>query len=203
MNASDGQFEEHPESYRPRVFVAVTKVVGEDGDGLPEYSPEVYELLTDGQAISWDCLPQKECCGFDFWTVYADSIHDITMTRAPRVLPTEVNVQGKTFPLFIFPKDLMDCITRITDTTPVPQADGDSGDETCPATTMGAGYCTCNNPLLNAPSIAEEVWKTLQEAHDSAERESACPNPDVCGCKGRLGKPTSATPARPLPEGSY
>ena len=83
VNASEGQFEEHPESYHPRVFVAVTNVVGEDGDGLPEYgSPEVYELLTNGQAISWDCLPQKECCGFDFWTVYADSIHDITMTRA-------------------------------------------------------------------------------------------------------------------------
>ena len=153
VNASEGQFEEHPESYRPRVFVAVTKVVGEDGDGLPEYSPEVYELLTDGQAISWNCLPQ-ECCGFDFWTVYADSIHDLAMTRAPRVLPTEVKVQGKTFPLFIFPKDLMDCITRITDTTPVPQAapqaDGDRGDETCPATT-GAGYCTCKieQPLLD------------------------------------------------------
>ena len=50
VNASEGQFEEHPESYHPRVFVAVTKVVGEVGDGLPEYSPEVYELLTDGQA---------------------------------------------------------------------------------------------------------------------------------------------------------
>ena len=147
VNASEGQFEEHPESYRPRVFVAIPP----DND---ETVLEVYELLTDGQAISWDCLPQKECCGFDFWTVYADSIHDITMTRAPKVLPTEVKVQGKTFPLFIFPKDLMDCITRITDTIPVPQAvpqaDGDSGDETCPATT-GAGYCTCKieQPLLD------------------------------------------------------
>ena len=66
----------------------------------------------------------------------------------------EVKVLGKTFPLLIFPKDLMDCITSITDTTPVPQAvpqaDGDSGDETWPATT-GAGYCTCKieQPLLD------------------------------------------------------
>ena len=145
VNASEGLFEEHPESYRPRVFVA------ENPDCKDaELVHEVYELLTDGQAIPWGCLPQKECCGFDFWTVYADSIHDITMTRAPKVLPTEVKVQGKTFPLFIFPKDLMDCITRITDTTPVPQADGDNGDETCPATT-GAGYCTCKieQPLLD------------------------------------------------------
>ena len=84
VNASEGQFEEHPESYRPRVFVAIKPYNDEP-------VLEVYELLTNGQAISWDCLPQ-ECCGFDFWTVYADSIHDITMTRAPKVLPTEVKV---------------------------------------------------------------------------------------------------------------
>ena len=149
VNASEGQFEEHPESYRPRVFVA------ENPDCKDaELVHEVYELLTDGQAIPWGCLPQKECCGFDFWTIYADGIHDITMNRAPRVLPMEVKVLGKTFPLLIFPKDLMDCITSITDTTPVPQAvpqaDGDSGDETWPATT-GAGYCTCKieQPLLD------------------------------------------------------
>ena len=137
VNASEGQFEEHPEAYRPRVFVAVTEVVGEDGDGLPEYgSPEVYELLTDGQAISWDCLPQ-ECCGFDFWTIYSDSIHDITMTRAPRVLPTEI----VDLPYFVGAKEWKE---RHGDV--VPQFDS----ETCPATT-GAGYCTCKieHPLLD------------------------------------------------------
>ena len=139
VNASEGQFEEHPESYHPRVFVAVTKVMTTykiGGDGLPEYSPEVYELLTDGQAISWDCLPQ-ECCGFDFWTVYADSIHDITMTRAPRVLPTEI----VDLPYFVGAKEWKE---RHGDV--VPQFDG----KTRPATT-GAGYCTCKieQPLLD------------------------------------------------------
>ena len=129
VNASEGQFEEHPESYRPRVFVAIPP----DND---ETVLEVYELLTDGQAISWDCLPQ-ECCGFDFWTVYADSIHDLAMTRAPRVLPTEI----VDLPYFVGAKEWKG---RHGDV--VPQFDS----ETCPATT-GAGYCTCKieQPLLD------------------------------------------------------
>lgn len=44
---------------------------------------------------------------------------------------------------------------------------------------------------------------SLQEAHDSAERESACPNPDVCGCKGRLGNQPPQPLLDHLPEGSH
>ena len=162
---SEGLFEEHPESYCPRVFVA---------DAEPVH--KVYELLMDGQAIPWDCLPQKESCGFDFWTIYVDSTYyDVVMNRAPRCSSQPVSQpssQSETtswvdgwretdLPRFMFPADLADCITRITDVTApqtvpypvlqpvpqavsqsVPQADGDSGDETS-ATTLGAGYCTC------------------------------------------------------------
>ena len=85
-------------------------------------------LRAGGQAIPWPCLPQKEFCGFDFWTIYAESLQDVNMNRAPRVVSTEVEVQGKTFPLFTFNKDLAESIIRVIDTTPVPQADGDSGD---------------------------------------------------------------------------
>ena len=129
VNASEGQFEEHPESYRPRGFVAIKPYNDEP-------VLEVYELLTNGQAISWDCLPQ-EYCGFDFWTIYSDSIHDITMTRAPRVLPTEI----VDLPYFVGAKEWKE---RHGDV--VPQFDS----ETCPATT-GAGYCTCKieQPLLD------------------------------------------------------
>ena len=174
VNASEGQFEEHPESYCPRVFVAVNPEEG------AEPVHKVYELLMDGQVIPWDCLPQKESCGFDFWTIYVDSTYyDVVMNRAPRCSSQPVSQpssQSETaswvdgwretdFPRFIFPADLADCITRITDVTApqtvpypvlqpvlqpvpqavsqaVPQADGDSGDETS-ATALGAGYCTC------------------------------------------------------------
>ena len=54
VNASEGQFEEHPESYRPRVFVA------ENPDCKDaELVHEVYELLTDGQAIPWGLSSPK------------------------------------------------------------------------------------------------------------------------------------------------
>ena len=71
VHASDAGFEEHPESYRPRIFIGV----------MPPCVYSVYELLSDGNAITWPSLPQKETCGFDFWTIYADSIKDITMMR--------------------------------------------------------------------------------------------------------------------------
>lgn len=70
--ASDGQFEEHPEAYRPRVFVKT-----EHG------SAKTYELLQDGQAIVWPKPPNKETCGFDFWLVNADDLSDMTMNRRP------------------------------------------------------------------------------------------------------------------------
>jgi hypothetical protein len=71
VDASQGQFEEHPESYNPRVFI------GPMGDF-------VYELLSNGQAILWLGFPQKGLCGFDFWTIYVNSVHDIFMNRHNR-----------------------------------------------------------------------------------------------------------------------
>ena len=127
---SEGLFEEHPESYCPRVFVAENP----EEDAEPVH--KVYELLMDGQAIPWDCLPQKESCGFDFWTIYVDSTYyDVVMNRAPRCSSQPVSQpssQSETaswvdgwretdLPGFMFPADLADCITRITDAVPVHQ----------------------------------------------------------------------------------
>ena len=92
VNAEDGNFEEHPESYRPRVFAAIMPPMqyrrgGEDGltpTGREE--SKVYEILSNGQAIPWPCLPAKELCGFDFWVLYVESLSDVTMMRhAPQI----------------------------------------------------------------------------------------------------------------------
>jgi len=93
MNASDGHLEEHPESYRPRVFAAIMPPMQyrRDGDGglartgrKEREESKVYEILSNGQAIPWPCLP-KELCGFDFWVLYVESLGDVTMMRCPRV----------------------------------------------------------------------------------------------------------------------
>ena len=89
MNASDGHLEEHPESYRPRVFAAIMPPMQyrRDGDGglartgrKEREESKVYEILSNGQAIPWPCLP-KELCGFDFWVLYVESLGDVTMMR--------------------------------------------------------------------------------------------------------------------------
>ena len=67
---ANGLFEEHPEAYRPRIFVKT-----EHG------SAKTYELLQDGQALIWPKPPVKETCGFDFWLVNADDLSDLTMMR--------------------------------------------------------------------------------------------------------------------------
>ena len=90
VNASDGHFEEHPESYRPRVFAAIMPPMqyrrgGEDGLTPTGREEKVYEILSNGQAIPWPCLP-KELCGFDFWVLYVESLSDVTMMRhAPQI----------------------------------------------------------------------------------------------------------------------
>lgn len=61
-----GKFEEHPEAYRPRIFVR-----------CPE---KCYEILQDGQAVVWPGVPDKSC-GFDFWVIKAKDVHDMTMVR--------------------------------------------------------------------------------------------------------------------------
>jgi hypothetical protein len=70
--ASDGNFEEHPESYRPRVFVNTW-----NWDNPP--TSDVYELLTTGQAIPWPSLPKD--CGFDYWTLSAPGLGCVKMVR--------------------------------------------------------------------------------------------------------------------------
>jgi hypothetical protein len=86
--AAEGKFEAHPEAYSPRVFVAIMPPTGnEDGNGVPETAVDkVYEILTNGWAVPWPCLPDKRTCGFDYWEVYSDSLpnmirHNLADTR--------------------------------------------------------------------------------------------------------------------------
>jgi hypothetical protein len=90
VNAEDGNFEEHPESYRPRVFAAIMPPMqyrrgGEDGlarTGRKEREEsKVYEILSNGQAIPWPSLPCEGCVDFDFWVLYVESPSDVTMMR--------------------------------------------------------------------------------------------------------------------------
>jgi len=120
VNAEDGNFEEHPESYRPRVFAAIMPPMqyrrdGEDGLTPTGREEKVYEILSNGQAIPWPCLPAKELCGFDFWVLYVESLSDVTMMRhAPQM---EVEVQGKTYPLLIprIPQAVWDALKESQD----------------------------------------------------------------------------------------
>jgi hypothetical protein len=97
---------------------------GEDGltpTGREE--SKVYEILSNGQAIPWPSLP-CEGCDFDFWVLYVESLSDITMTRHMAILHnlpraasapaplTEVEVQGKTYPLLppIIPQAVWDAL---------------------------------------------------------------------------------------------
>lgn len=96
VNASKGQFEEHPESYRPRVFVQTCTNLEEymlDHSGL-QPTMVVYELLTNGQAIEWPLFPDKETCGFDYWKLYCPQLRSLGMVRASHN-ETDVVVQGK------------------------------------------------------------------------------------------------------------
>lgn len=72
VNAEDGNFETHPESYSPRIFIGLMPPVDE---------AKVYEILANGQAIPWPCLPVKSLVDFDFWVIYTDSLSDVTMMR--------------------------------------------------------------------------------------------------------------------------
>jgi hypothetical protein len=143
VNASDGHFEEHPESYRPRVFAAIMPPMqyrrgGEDGlarTGRKEREEsKVYEILSNGQAIPWPSLPCEGCVDFDFWVLYVESLSDVTMMRhalgyngcaggiaaIPRIKPI-MGSSGKVQ------------IGEIVEYNPVPQAE-DSGYPTGPQT---------------------------------------------------------------------
>ena len=78
--ANEGGFEPHPESYTPRVFAAV--VPPTDMEAPNGEDPKVYEILQNGQAIPWPCLPILE--GFDYWVLYVEHLSDIDMHRAPK-----------------------------------------------------------------------------------------------------------------------
>ena len=69
--ANEGGFEPHPEGYTPRVFAAVW-----------ERGAKVYEILQNGHAIPWPCLPILE--GFDYWVLYVEHLADVDMHRAPK-----------------------------------------------------------------------------------------------------------------------
>ena len=79
--ANEGGFEPHPESYTPRVFAAIVDGYSE-GEPTETDSPKVYEILQNGQAIPWPCLPILE--GFDYWVLYVEHLADIDMHRAPK-----------------------------------------------------------------------------------------------------------------------
>jgi hypothetical protein len=82
--ASDGNFEEHPESYRPRVFMETCTNLSECYlVQNPPVEPimAVFELLADGKAIQWPSFPDKATCGFDYWKLYAPLMNCITMVR--------------------------------------------------------------------------------------------------------------------------
>ena len=102
--ANDGGFEPHPESYTPRVFAAVW------GRGA-----KVYEILQNGQAIPWPCLPILE--GFDYWVLYVEHLADIDMHRAPKKAGFGPSTQKAI--------DNAQVAHRQYQQDPVPQADGD------------------------------------------------------------------------------
>ena len=82
--ANEGGFEPHPESYTPRVFAAIIPhwpIAGKDELN----PPDVYEILQNGHAIPWPCLPILE--GFDYWVLYVEHLSDIDMHRAPKPKP--------------------------------------------------------------------------------------------------------------------
>jgi hypothetical protein len=139
--ANEGGFEPHPESYTPRVFAAVMPPT----DGLLYDKPKVYEILQNGQAIPWPCLPILE--GFDYWVLYVNHLADVDMHRAPRRVVAEVEVQGKKFPLLTFPQDLADAISAL------PQADGD-----CPNPDVcGCGQSSESSTLTAFRTVPKDV----------------------------------------------
>ncbi len=65
--ASKGGYEDHPDSYSPRVFVYII-------------STEIYyELLQTGEAVPWVTTAPE---GFDFWVIDALRLADVGVHRA-------------------------------------------------------------------------------------------------------------------------
>jgi hypothetical protein len=68
--ASKNEFQVHPESYLPRVFVYVRN------------DRTWYELLKTGVAIPWTESPESR--GFSFWIADVDYMSDFGMYRADK-----------------------------------------------------------------------------------------------------------------------
>ena len=79
--SNEGGFEPHPESYTPRVFAAIMPPANMAGAPNGD-DPKVYEILMNGQAIPWPCLPILEC--FDYWVLYVEHLSDVNMCRQER-----------------------------------------------------------------------------------------------------------------------
>jgi hypothetical protein len=117
--SNEGGFEPHPESYTPRVFAAVMSP--------PPLGPAVYEILQNGQAIPWPCLPILE--RFDYWVLYVEHLSDVDMRRAPKKAGFGASTQKAI--------DDAQIAHRRYQQDPVPQADGFS--ESGPPTDLPEG----------------------------------------------------------------
>jgi hypothetical protein len=103
--ANEGRFEPHPEGYTPRVFAAVW-----------ERGAKVYEILQNGHAIPWPCLPILE--EFDYWVLYVEHLSDVDMHRVPKKTGFGPSTQKAIDNAQVAHRYQQD---------PVPQADGYSG----------------------------------------------------------------------------
>jgi hypothetical protein len=66
IKVAENKFEEHPDSYFPRVFIYVREAV------------TWYEILKSGAAIPWTAKPE----GFPFWIIDTDRLSDLGVHRA-------------------------------------------------------------------------------------------------------------------------
>ena len=163
--ANEGGFEPHPEGYTPRVFAAVW-----------ERGAKVYEILQNGHAIPWPCLPILE--GFDYWVLYVEHLADIDMHRVPKKAGFGPSTQKAIDNAQAAHRYQQDPVPR-----PVSPATGP----------------------YPAPTIPPEVWEALSQADGYAERESGAPQwiGEIDGKRySGLGKPESG-PLSHLPEGSH
>ena len=173
--ANEGGFEPHPEGYTPRVFAAVW-----------ERGAKVYEILQNGQAIPWPCLPALE--GFDYWVLYVEHLADIDMHRAPKKAGFGPSTQKAI--------DADQAALR-SQQDPVPQADGYSERDDLPsdpsiaaqAESRSKRRCTCPEAAI-VPCVIHKSGTPSWIGEIDGKRYSG------------LGKPESGHLSH-LPEGSH
>lgn len=83
IETKNGNFERHPESLTPRVFVKVIE---------PKY--QTLELLASGSALTWPGLPTvRRLVGEDFWVITIETIDCLNIVHnvpQPQTLDPEV-----------------------------------------------------------------------------------------------------------------